>query len=218
MGKTIAIDGPSGAGKSTVAKKVAEALGFRYLDTGALYRAVALGLRRKGIHTDASDEELRRAVESLSVEFKDEEVYLNGENVSAEIRTPKIGHLSSVFSARRPVRDYLLPVQQGAGRHHDLVAEGRDMTTVVFPRAWGKFYLDADVESRAMRRFLQLEGEGVPISMERAREDVVSRDERDSRRDISPLRVAEDAVFLDTSRMSVEEVIERVLAEARGKG
>jgi cytidylate kinase len=218
MGKTIAIDGPSGAGKSTVARMVAKALGFRYLDTGALYRAAALGLRRQGVAVDASDEEISKALDSISLEFKDGEVYLNGEKVSIEIRTPEIGHLSSVFSARRPVRDYLLPVQQEAGSQHDLVAEGRDMATVVFPDSWGKFYLDADVESRARRRFLQLEGQGVPISMERAREDVVSRDERDSKRDLAPLRVAEDAVFLDTSRMSLEEVIQRVLAEVGEKG
>jgi cytidylate kinase len=218
MGKTIAIDGPSGAGKSTVARMVAKALGFRYLDTGALYRAAALGLRRQGVAVDASDEEISKALDSISLEFKDGEVYLVGEKVSVEIRTPEIGHLSSVFSARKPVRDYLLPVQQDAGCHHDLVAEGRDMATVVFPDSWGKFYLDADVESRARRRFLQLEGQGVPISMERAREDVVSRDERDSKRDLAPLRVAEDAVFLDTSRMSLEEVIQRVLAEVGEKG
>jgi cytidylate kinase len=218
MGKTIAIDGPSGAGKSTVARMVAKALGFRYLDTGALYRAAALGLRRQGVAVDASDEEISKALDSISLEFKDGEVYLVGEKVSVEIRTPEIGHLSSVFSARKPVRDYLLPVQQDAGCHHDLVAEGRDMATVVFPDSWGKFYLDADVESRARRRFLQLEGQGVPISMERAREDVVSRDERDSKRDLAPLRVAEDAVFLDTSRMSLEEVVGHILEEVRGRG
>lgn len=218
MGRTIAIDGPSGAGKSTVARKLAEMLGFFYLDTGALYRAVALGLLRQGVSPDDSDGRLREVLRKISVSFHPGGVFLNGEDVSGEIRTPEAGHYSSVFSARRPVRDYLLPVQKNAALENDLVAEGRDMTTVVFPDAWKKFYLDADPGSRAKRRCLQLRQSGIPIDMERAMGDIAERDRRDSGREMAPLRVAEDAVYMDTSSMSVEEVIEGMLAEVRDEG
>lgn len=218
MGRTIAIDGPSGAGKSTVAKTLAELLRFRYLDTGALYRAAALGLVRLGVETGASDERIFQALGEITVSFDGGRICLNGEDVSAEIRTPEAGHYSSVFSARKPVRDFLLPLQKNAALEGDLVAEGRDMTTVVFPGAWKKFYLDADVGSRARRRYLQLRRSGVPVDMERATEDVVERDRRDSERDLAPLRVAEDAVFIDTSRMPVEEVLKKMLAEVRQEG
>lgn len=218
MGRTIAIDGPSGAGKSTVARILAEMLGYAYLDTGALYRAVALGLLREGISPDDSDERLKEALSRISVSLQPGGVFLNGEDVSEGIRTPEAGHYSSVFSARRPVRDYLLPVQKNAAQENDVVAEGRDMTTVVFPEAWKKFYLDADPGARAKRRYLQLMQSGIPIDMERAVEDVVERDKRDSEREVAPLRLAEDAVYMDTSSMSVEDVIKGMLAEVRDEG
>jgi cytidylate kinase len=216
MGRTIAIDGPSGAGKSTVARMLADILGFRYLDTGALYRAVALGLDRLGIRAEDPDERLAGALADMSLQYANGTVLLDGEDVSAEIRKPLIGHLSSVFSARRPVREFLLPVQKSAALENDLVAEGRDMTTVVFPGAWKKFYLDADVESRVNRRYLQLIKNGVPIDPARAKEDVVDRDRRDSSREFSPLKVAGDAVVIDTSALTIEEVMKRVLEEVRG--
>jgi cytidylate kinase len=217
MGRVVAIDGPSGAGKSTVARRVAGELGFDYLDTGALYRAVALGLTRRGVRPEDTGQRLGEALQELRVEFKDGRVYLDGEDVSGEIRTPEMGHYSSVFSARKPVREFLLPVQKRAGERGGLVAEGRDMSTVVFPRAWRKFYLDASVEARTRRRYEQLREAGNPVSMERAGEDVIGRDERDSERAHSPLRVAGDAVYIDTSDLGVEEVVARVLEEiARG--
>lgn len=219
MGRIVAIDGPSGAGKSTVARMLAEILGFRYLDTGALYRAVALGLDRRGISAEDSDERLAGALANMSVQFAGGTVLLDGEDVSDEIRKPPIGHLSSVFSTRRPVREFLLPVQKSAALEGDLVAEGRDMTTVIFPWAWMKFYLDADVESRVNRRYLQLIKNGVPVDPARAKEDVVDRDRRDSSREFSPLKVAGDAVVIDTSALTVEEVMKRVLEEVRaGEG
>lgn len=218
MGRTIAIDGPSGAGKSTVARILAEKLGFFYLDTGALYRAVAVGLLRDGVSPEDSDERLREALNRISVSFQTGGVFLNGEDVSEEIRTPEAGHYSSVFSARRPVRDYLLPVQKKAALETDVVAEGRDMTTVVFPEAWKKFYLDADPGSRAKRRYLQLRQSGILIDMDRAEEDVMERDKRDGARELAPLRLADDAVYMDTSSMSVEDVIKGMLAVVRDGG
>jgi cytidylate kinase len=213
----VAIDGPSGAGKSTVARLVAERLGFEYLDTGALYRAVALHLVRKGIDPDGPDDRIRDALGAVSLDFSDGKVILNGEDVSVEIRTMETGHHSSVFSARKAVRDFLLPLQQRLGREKDLVAEGRDMTTVVFPDAWKKFYLDASTGERARRRFEQMKDGPNPVSMEEAMEDVVERDRRDSSREIAPLSRSADSVYIDTSALSRQEAVEKIL-EAIGTG
>jgi cytidylate kinase len=211
VGRVIAIDGPSGAGKSTVAKMLAEMLGMNYLDTGALYRAVAVGLNGLGIKPEDSDEQISNALGKMSVSFRGGKAYLNGKDVSEEIRTPEAGHFSSVFSARRPVREFLHPVQRDAAEASDLVAEGRDMTTVIFKDAWRKFYLDASVEARSKRRFKQLRQNGVGISMEEATKDVTERDKRDSSRDLAPLRVADDAVYIDSSDMELEQVMKAVL-------
>lgn len=212
MGKVIAIDGPSGAGKSTVCRLVAERLGFSYLDTGALYRAIALRLREKGLNPESSDADIVIALKGAEVHFRDGRVFLNGADVSDEIRTTEAGHFASVFSARKPVRDFLLKVQRDAAKHGDIVAEGRDMTTVVFTDAWRKFYLDASEEGRARRRYLQLKEKGSAITPAEALRDVRERDLRDSMRDIAPLRRAEDAGYLDTTDMSLEEVISAILS------
>ena len=225
MGKVIAIDGPSGAGKSTVAKELAKKLGFSYLDTGALYRAVALALREKGIEPDDSDDKILEALRGIALTFNDGRVYLkentehrtqdtesfDGRDVSEEIRSPEIGHYSSVFSARKVVRDFLLNIQRDAAMSSDLVAEGRDMTTVVFPDAWKKFYLDASLNERAKRRYLQMRENGTEITESVAEKDVVERDARDSSRDIAPLKKADDAVLIDSSVMTVSEVLENIL-------
>jgi len=216
MPRVIAIDGPSGAGKSTVALLLAGMLGFGYLDTGALYRATALGLRRKGISPEDGDEKIKAALTGVSVSFFGGSVFLNGEDVSAEIRTPEAGHYSSVFSARGPVREFLLPQERSIAQEEDLVAEGRDMTTVVFPEAWKKFYIDANLPERAKRRYEQLKKNGVSITIERATEDVLERDRRDSSRDMAPLRVAADAVYIDSSEMGIEEVVKTMLEAIRG--
>ncbi len=215
MGKVVAIDGPSGAGKSTVAKMVSETIDMDYLDTGALYRAVALGLTGLGISPDDTDEKIAGALKTVAVSFREGKVFLNGKDVSGEIRTPEAGHLSSVFSARGPVREFLLPVQRAAALEGDLVVEGRDMTTVVFPDAWRKFYLGASVEARTKRRHLQLRQSGVQVTVEDARRDVTERDERDSSRSLAPLKVAEDAIVIDSSDMTLEEVMKKVLDAIR---
>lgn len=212
MGKVVAIDGPSGAGKSTIAKRLAAELGFGYLDTGALYRALALALVRAGITPKDTDETIRKFLQKrLKLGFQDGKIFLNGEDVSDEIRTKEAGHYSSVFSARRPVREFLLPLQRTLGKEKDLVAEGRDMTTVVFPDAWKKFYLDASIEERARRRYEQLKDTGHPMTMEEAVNDVLERDKRDSTREISPLSKSTDAIYIDSTRLSSLQVLKIIL-------
>ncbi|NOY64532.1 MAG: (d)CMP kinase [Nitrospirae bacterium] len=209
MKKVITIDGPSGAGKSTLAKRLAQQLCFQYLDTGALYRAVALYLRRRGYDEEISDDELRQALQEVKIEFSSGRVYINNEDVSDQIRTPEIGHYSSVFSARVP--EFLLDTQRSFPEKHDTVAEGRDMGTVVFPRAWKKFFLTASVEERAKRRFNQLKEMGKSITFDEALRDVKDRDERDAGRAIAPLKVPEDAVYIDTTDLTIEETLNRII-------
>lgn len=215
MHKVIAIDGPSGSGKSTITKLLAEKLGFKLLDTGALYRTVALHLRRQQVEPESTDAEIRDKLENVSIIFKEGKVLLNGEDVSEAIRTTEAGHYASVFSARKVVRDFLFQVQRDAALHSDIVAEGRDMTTVVFPDAWKKFYLDASEESRAKRRYQQLKEKGIAITMEEAIRDVRERDIRDSKRDIAPLKKAEDALYIDTTNLTPEEVLSLILSSIR---
>jgi cytidylate kinase len=211
MKKVIAIDGPSGAGKSTIAKLLAGKLGFAYLDTGALYRAIALYLKRYGLREDASDDRIAVALERARVEFRRGRVFLNDEDVSEEIRSPQAGHYASVFSAKKPVRDYLLGTQRQAAETSDLVAEGRDMTTVVFPGAYRKVYLDASVEERVRRRTLELISKGFEVDEALIRREIVERDARDTGRNIAPLQRAADALFVDSSGLTVEEVFGKIL-------
>lgn len=215
MGKVIAIDGPSGAGKSTIARMLAERLGFIYLDTGALYRAVALFFLRKGITPDDDDKALARALEPAEIRFGQGKVILNGRDVSSEIRTPEVGHYSSVFSARKVVRDFLLDVQRRASSGNDLVVEGRDTTTVVFPDAYRKFYMDASMEERTRRRHRQLEEMGIHVTEAVAEKDVRERDERDQGRDIAPLIKAKDAIIIETTGKSIEQILEKLMEVVR---
>ena len=211
MKKVIAIDGPSGAGKSTLAKLLARELGFEYLDTGALYRAVALNLMALGINETVSDEELVKALRKTKVEFRKGTVLLNSSDVSREIRSPEAGHYASVFSARRPVREHLMNIQRDAALHSDLVAEGRDMTTVVFPDAYRKFYLDASVEERSSRRTLELISRGFEADRDRIRLDIMERDSRDSSRDLAPLKKTDDACLVDSTGLSIDDVFRKIL-------
>jgi cytidylate kinase len=211
MNKVIAIDGPSGAGKSTIAKLLAKELRFEYLDTGALYRAVALNLLQLGLNEESKDRDIRAALEKTEVSFRRGRVFLNHKDVSQEIRSPEASHYASVFSAQRVVREFLLDIQREALHHANLVAEGRDMTTVVFPYAYRKFYLDASADERARRRTLELRSKGYDVDEERIRLDILERDARDSGRDLAPLKRAEDAELIDSTGLSVEEVFGRIL-------
>lgn len=216
MKKVIAIDGPSGAGKSTIAKLLARELAFEYLDTGALYRAVALNLMRLGLDNNSSDKDIASALRKTKVEFKKGRVLLNGEDVSREIRSPEAGHYASVFSARKAVREHLLKIQRDASMNSDLVAEGRDMTTVVFPDAFRKFFLDASVGERTRRRTWELISKGFEVSEERVRLDIMERDIRDSKRDLAPLRKASDAHLIDSTGLSIDDVFNMMIDIIRG--
>jgi cytidylate kinase len=224
MRKVIAIDGPSGAGKSTIAKLIAKELGFEYLDTGALYRAVALALREKEIEPNDSDDKILKALNGITLTFKDGRVFLKdasrfthhdsrsyGRDVSEAIRSKEIDHYSSVFSTRKIVRDFLLDAQRSAALNSDLVVEGRDTTTIVFPDAWKKIFLDASLEERARRRYLQFRARGIDVSLEESKREVMERDIRDSNRDLAPLKRPDGALLVDSSNLSIEQVKEKIL-------
>jgi cytidylate kinase len=213
--QVIAIDGPSGSGKTTIAKLIAKELGFNYLDTGALYRAVAMSLIKNMIRPEDTDDKLRDILNKTLVTFNNGRVFLNGQDVSEDIRSKEIDHYSSVFSARKIVRDFLLDAQREAALHDDLVVEGRDTTTVVFPDAKKKIFLDASVEERAKRRYLQFRGKGIDITMNEAKMNIIERDKRDASRDIAPLRVAAEALLIDSSNLSVEQVKNNIVDFAR---
>jgi len=211
MKQVIAIDGPSGAGKTTIARLIAKELGFQYLDTGSLYRTVALLLLRTGIRPDDSDDIITAILDNNRITFTDGKVYLNGQDVSEDIRSAEIDHYASVFSARAVVRDFLLTAQRDAALNSKLVVEGRDTTTVVFPDAGKKIYLDASLEERAARRVLQFREKGFDITVEESKKKITERDSRDTNREIAPLKIASDALLVDSSNLSVEQVLKKII-------
>lgn len=210
----MAIDGPAGAGKSTVAKAVAKRLGYRYMDTGAMYRAVAWKVMRRGADPD-DESALGRILEGTVVDLGADEdsptVMLDGADVSGAIRTPEVGQMASRVSGMGVVRKRMADLQRSMGRNGGVVAEGRDMGTVVFPDAEVKIYLDASPETRARRRFRELAGRGSALTLEQTLADVMRRDRRDRERTVAPLRRADDAVLIDSTGLSVAAVIEKVL-------
>lgn len=212
MKKVIAIDGPSGAGKSTLAKLIAAKLNYDYLDTGALYRAVALHLRQLGLDVNSTDQEIASALRMTNVSFRRGRVLVNNVDVSDHIRSTDAGHYASVFSARKPVRDYLLDVQRDMADQTNLVAEGRDMTTVVFPDAYIKIYLDASPGERMQRRKLELTDRGQDIDDHKIKKEINERDTRDSEREIAPLKKADDAYLVDSTGLSIQEVFSVIMS------
>lgn len=215
MGINIAIDGPAGAGKSTIAKRIARKLGFIYVDTGAMYRAMALYLIREKIlpsETEKINEKCREADISIGYENGEQIVYLNGENVNGLIRTEEVGNMASASSPNPNVRRKLVELQQKLAADQNVVMDGRDIGTCVLPDAQVKVYLTADSRVRAERRYKELEERGVQCSLDEIEKDIIERDHQDMTRDISPLMQAEDAVLVDSSHMTIEEAADAVIA------
>lgn len=206
----IAIDGPSGAGKSTVAKLVASRLGIEYIDTGAMYRAIGLKMLRLGLEMEENDE-LQKMLDETDVDFEKERIYLDGEDVSDIIRTQEISKAASDCSAFRIVREKLVELQRAMGDRKSIIMDGRDIGTVVLKDSKQKFYLTATAEERAMRRYLELREKGTSDGYEQVLEDVIKRDYNDSHRDVSPLRQAEDAVLIDSTNMTIDEVVNFII-------
>lgn len=210
----VAIDGPSGAGKSTLAKRLAKELGFTYLDTGAMYRALALKMLRQGINPD-EESRLTALVRQTEIDVQENggrlQVLLDGADVADLIRTPEVSQMASKVSARKIVRQRMMELQRAAAGKGHIVAEGRDIGTVIFPGAEVKVYLDASVHERARRRFEELRADGRQVSMEDTVRELTERDRRDSERDLAPLRRAADAVAVDSSALPTDAVAERVM-------
>ena len=220
MGCNIAIDGPAGAGKSTIAKKVAKELSFIYVDTGAMYRAMAYYLLSQGIKGDEQEAIAEKCQGAdISIEYKDGEqiVILNGENVNGVIRTEEVGNMASVSSANPKVREHLLKLQRTLAASNDVVMDGRDIGTTILPDAEVKIYLTASPETRAKRRALEYEQKGIACDINLICQDIVARDLRDMNREISPLKQAEDAVLVDSSEMGIDEVVNAILHVYRQK-
>ncbi|MDO5441026.1 MAG: (d)CMP kinase [Bacillota bacterium] len=206
----IAVDGPAGAGKSTIAKEVAKELNIDYIDTGAMYRAIAVKLIRTG--TDYNDAEaLAKMLEVTDVDFSAGKTYLDGEDISGIIRTPEVSALASPSSAIPAIRYKLTDLQQAMGERKSVIMDGRDIGTVVFPDAEFKFYLVADPDIRAKRRTLELQEKGEAADFETVKADMMQRDLQDSTRSFRPLKKADDAIEIDTSNMSIEEVTKSLL-------
>jgi CMP/dCMP kinase len=220
----VAIDGPAGAGKSTVTMRVAAALGYFVVDTGALYRTVALVVERAGIDFDDAERvgplaEALVARDAVKLEGDSRggsRVVLDGADVSTLIRTPSLSQGASRVSAQPRVRAALLELQRGAGRSGGVVLEGRDIGTIVFPDAEAKVFLTASVEERARRRYEELRASGADADLESVKRDVMERDQRDSTRPIAPLKKAADAVVVDSSELSIDQVVARIVEHVRG--
>ncbi len=216
---TIAIDGPAGSGKSTIAKMVAERLDFTYLDTGAMYRAITYLALQKGIVDD--ENAVNELVDGLEVTLNFEDglthVFVDGDEVTEHIRTPEVNSKVSEIAAMPFVRKELVRMQQAMGKVGNVVAEGRDITTVVFPDADLKIYLDATVDVRAERRYKEYLEKGVAITLDEVKENIRKRDRIDSGREASPLRVAENAIRVDTSNLTVDEEFEILIENIKKK-
>ncbi|MCR5303596.1 MAG: (d)CMP kinase [Lachnospiraceae bacterium] len=218
MGINVAIDGPAGAGKSTIAKRVAGELGFVYVDTGAMYRTVALYMVRKG-YGEEDREKIERDVSEadVTIQYLDgvQKIFLNGENADGEIRKEEIGRMASICSAFPAVREHLLSLQRKLAASGNVVMDGRDIGTVILPNAEVKVFLTADPGVRARRRYDELIGKGQKADLEEIEREVRARDERDMNRETAPLKQADDAVLIDSSDMTIDEVAEEIVKLVR---
>ena len=216
----IAIDGPAGAGKSTIARRVAKELSFIYVDTGAMYRAMALYLLRKEVNKDDTEQIGNICQDAeISIEYQNGEqiVLLNDENVNSYLRTEEVGNMASVSSAVPRVREKLLSLQRKLARDMSVVMDGRDIGTTILPDADVKIYLTASSLTRAKRRYLELQEKGTICNLDEIQKDIEERDQRDMNREISPLRQAEDAVLVDSSDLTIQQVVDRILQIFRSK-
>lgn len=214
MSFIVAIDGPAGTGKGTITKLIAEELGLINIDTGAMYRCVALEALRKNV-SDTEIEKVEEILRNIEIKFKRESgnifVFLNGEDVTKEIRTPEVNTCVAKFAALKCVRDKMTPLQQEMGKDSNIIMEGRDIGTAIFPKANVKIYLDASPEERANRRYKQNIANGINQSYEEVLASIKQRDILETTRKLNPLRKAEDAIFVDTTHLTIEEVKQRIL-------
>ena len=217
MSFIVAIDGPAGAGKGTITKQVAEKLNLINVDTGATFRCVALNMLKENISID-EEEKIKNLLEKINIEMKSNgEIFLNGENVTKKIRENDVNNFVSPVSTIQIVRNKLLEIQRKIAEGKDVIMEGRDIGTTVFPNADVKIYLDATPEERAKRRMIQNQEKGIETSYEEVLENIKDRDKRDSTRKISPLKKAEDAIYIDSSDMTIEEVVDKVITLIKEK-
>lgn len=213
MGYNVAIDGPAGAGKSTIAKLVAKEKGYIYVDTGAMYRGLAIHFIKKGLKAEDIKgivEACKDAEVSIVYENDVQQIYLNGENVTAMLRTEEVGNMASKTSAIPAVREKLLELQRTLAREKDVIMDGRDIGTNILPNADVKIYLTASVETRATRRYKELLEKEENCVYEEIAQDIKERDERDMNREIAPLKQAEDAILVDSSEMTIDEVVKTI--------
>jgi cytidylate kinase len=213
MRDVITIDGPSGAGKSTVSRLVAQKLGYKYLDTGALYRAVAWKVKEDG-GSPEDEKYLTRLLEKINIAFDGDKITVDGIDITSQIRNPEIGELSSMLSAKPVVRERLFTLQREIGLKGKIVIEGRDIGTVIFPEAENKFFLDASLEERGRRRYKELKESrniGTGVTLEATIESIKQRDKRDSTRQASPLKKTKDMIYIDTSNLTIEEVVAKIM-------
>lgn len=210
----IAIDGPAGAGKSTIAKLIAKKLGFIYVDTGAMYRALALYFIRNQIAADDIPriEEACQKVD-VTIEYKDgeQQVLLNGENVNGQIRTEEVGSMASASSVHKVVRLKLVELQRNLAKKENVVMDGREIGTFVLPDANLKIYMTASSNERARRRWTELKDKGITANFDEIEKDIIERDQRDMNREFAPLKQAEDAIYLDTSKLTIDEVVDKII-------
>lgn len=218
MSFIVAIDGPAGAGKGTITKQVGEKLGFINIDTGAMFRCVTLKILQDGVKIE-KEQEIQKLLETIEIEIKESgEVFLNGENVTKRIRENEVNSMVSPVSVIPIVREKLLYLQRKMAEGKNIIMEGRDIGTVVFPNANVKIYLDATPEERARRRVKQNQEKQIPCSYEEVLQGIIDRDKRDSTREIAPLKQAEDAIYIDSSNMSIEEVVNQIIEMIKQKG
>ena len=223
MGYNVAIDGPAGAGKSTIAKLVAKEKGYIYVDTGAMYRGLAIHFLDKGIQKGETEKVIEACKDAeVTIAYEDgvQHVYLNGKDITARLRNEEVGNMASVTSAIPEVRKKLLELQQNLAKTQDVIMDGRDIGTCVLPNAQVKIYLTASSGTRAERRYEELKAKGVDCNLDEIEKDIIDRDYRDMHRETSPLKQAEDAVLVDSSYMNIDEVVDairKIYEEKAGK-